>query len=67
MMEDRDPDDHVRSCRVVVWFHDESTFYAHDRRDVCWVHLMEGAIPKPKGEGTSLIVAHFVSADYGWL
>lgn len=28
---------------------------------------METAAPKPKGEGLSLMVAHFVSADYGWL
>ncbi|KAG1741265.1 hypothetical protein EDB19DRAFT_1973104 [Suillus lakei] len=67
MMEEGDPDDPSRSRRVVVWFHNESTFYAHDRRDVCWVHLTEGAVPKPKGEGASLMVAHFVSADYGWL
>lgn len=27
----------------------------------------ENLVPQPKGEGTSLIVADFVSADYGWL
>ncbi|KIK72415.1 hypothetical protein PAXRUDRAFT_180721, partial [Paxillus rubicundulus Ve08.2h10] len=53
--------------RVVAWFHDESTFYANDRRKIRWVHQSEGAIPQPKGEGASLMVAHFVSADYGWL
>jgi hypothetical protein len=52
--------------RVIVWFHDESTFYANDRRKVRWVHLSEGAVPKPKGEGASIMVTHFVSADYGW-
>jgi hypothetical protein len=67
MVEEHDPDNHIGSRRVVVWFHDESTFYAHDRRDVRWVHLTEGAVPKPKGEGASLMVANFVSADYGWL
>ncbi|KAG1853648.1 hypothetical protein F4604DRAFT_1933049 [Suillus subluteus] len=51
MMEEGDPDDHVRSCRVIIWFHDESTFYAHDRQEVRWVHLTESAVPKPKGEG----------------
>ncbi|OAX31798.1 hypothetical protein K503DRAFT_787611 [Rhizopogon vinicolor AM-OR11-026] len=50
-----------------MMFHDESTFYAHDRCDVRWVHLTEGAIPKLKGEGASLMVANFISADYGWL
>ncbi|KIJ08616.1 hypothetical protein PAXINDRAFT_88609 [Paxillus involutus ATCC 200175] len=53
--------------KVVVWFHDESTFYANDRRKLRWVHCSEEAVPQPKGEGASLMVAHFVSADYGWL
>jgi hypothetical protein len=53
--------------RVVVWFHDESMFYANDRRTQRWVHKDETAVPQPKGEGASLMVADFVSADYGWL
>ncbi|KAG1794605.1 uncharacterized protein HD556DRAFT_1442792 [Suillus plorans] len=67
VMVEEDLDELPRHRRVVVWFHDESTFYAHDRRDVWWVHSTEAAVPKPKGEGASLMVAHFVSADYGWL
>ncbi|TRM70603.1 hypothetical protein BD626DRAFT_392967, partial [Schizophyllum amplum] len=44
---------------AVLWFHDESTFYAHDRRKMRWVH--ETTKPKPwvKGEGLSLMVADF--------
>ncbi|KAF8134839.1 hypothetical protein EV363DRAFT_1396310 [Boletus edulis] len=53
--------------RVVMWFHDESTFYANDQRKQRWVHKSKGALPQPKREGASLMVAHFVSADYGWL
>ncbi|KAG0692672.1 hypothetical protein DFH29DRAFT_882164 [Suillus ampliporus] len=53
--------------QTVVWFHDESTFYANDRRKKCWVHTEEKATPQPKGKGSSLMVADFVSADYGWL
>jgi hypothetical protein len=53
--------------RTVVWFHDESTFYANDRRKQRWVHKSETAVPYAKGEGASLMVADFVSADYGWL
>jgi hypothetical protein len=53
--------------RVVVWYHDESVFYAHDRRQRRWVPVTENAVPRPKGEGHSLMVADFVSADYGWL
>ncbi|RDB19555.1 hypothetical protein Hypma_013355 [Hypsizygus marmoreus] len=53
--------------RVVLWFHDESTFYAHDQRRLRWVHKSEKAVPYAKGEGASLMIADFVSADYGWL
>ncbi len=53
--------------RIVVWFHDESTFYANDRRLSRWVHADETAKPQPKGEGASLMIADFVSADFGWL
>ncbi|KAJ7785137.1 hypothetical protein DFH07DRAFT_3854, partial [Mycena maculata] len=53
--------------RLVVWFHDESIFYVHDRRPSQWV--ADGVSPTPyaKGEGPSMMVADFVSADYGWL
>ena len=66
---DEVPDSESRPdiANTVVWFHDESTFYAHDRRAVCWRHKKESPKPQPKGEGVSLMVAHFVSADYGYL
>lgn len=51
----------------VLWYHDESVFYAHDRRTTRWVHKDEPAVPLPKGEGPSLMVSDFVSAEYGWL
>jgi len=35
--------------------------------DQHWVHVLEGAKPQPKGEGILLMVAHFVSVDYGYL
>ncbi|KAF8335676.1 uncharacterized protein EI90DRAFT_3152738 [Cantharellus anzutake] len=50
---------------TVLWFHEESIFYAHDRRRVRWVHNSETPKPYPKGEGASLMVSDFVSADYG--
>jgi hypothetical protein len=53
--------------RIIVWHHDESTFYANDRRKIRWVHKDEKAVPYAKGEGASLMVADFVSTDYGWL
>ena len=53
--------------RVIFWFHDETIFYAHDRRRKFWYH--KDASPKPykKGDGHSLMIADFVSADFGWL
>jgi len=58
---------HPGDQKTVVWFHDESMFYANDRRKKHWCHIMEMAVPKPKGKGVSLMVVHFVSADCGWL
>ncbi|KAI6096038.1 hypothetical protein F5141DRAFT_1191132 [Pisolithus sp. B1] len=55
------------SCHVVVWFHDESTFYANDCHKVRWEHISEDALPQPKGEGASIMVSHFISPDYGFL
>jgi hypothetical protein len=52
---------------LVVWVHDESVFYANDRRTERWVKSDKTAKPRAKGEGASLMVADFVSADYGWL
>jgi hypothetical protein len=53
--------------KVVIWVHDESIFYANDHRCTRWVHKDETAKPWAKGEGISMMVADFVSADYGWL
>ena len=60
-----DPLPHER--KIVVWFHDESTFYANDQRLARWVHKDEAAKPYAKEEGASQMVADLVSADYGWL
>jgi hypothetical protein len=51
----------------VLWFHDESTFFAHDCRK--YGRVFPGVPPElePKGEGPSLMVADFVSAEYGFL
>jgi hypothetical protein len=57
----------VRGRRVITWFHDESVFYAHDRRKKGWYHKDAAAKPYAKGDGHSLMVADFVSADFGWL
>jgi len=52
---------------AVVWFHGKSTLDANNQQKLRWVHQTENAVPQPKGEGVSLMVSDFVSADYGWL
>lgn len=53
--------------RIVLWTHDESTFYGHDQRKTQWVHSSEGPQPIRKGEGTSIMVSDFCSPELGWL
>ena len=52
---------------IIIWFHDESIFFANDRRLVRWVHSSEHAKPFKKGDGTSIMVGDFVCAEFGWL
>ncbi|QRW19720.1 DDE superfamily endonuclease [Rhizoctonia solani] len=52
---------------IILWFHDETIFYANDRRKVRWVFVGESPVPHKKGEGCSLMVADFVCAEFGWL
>lgn len=52
---------------ILVWFHDESIFYANDRRLVRWVHIDEHAKPFKKGEGKSIMVADLFCPEVGWL
>jgi len=56
----------VDERQSVFWVHDETIFYVHDRRERRWVPDTETAVPKPKGEGVSLMISDFASADYGW-
>lgn len=51
---------------VEEWYHDEVTFYANDRRHSGWKYINAGSDPRPKGEGASIMVSNFVSADRGW-
>ena len=53
--------------RVVVWFHDETIFYANDRRRLTWYHKDADAKPYAKGDGASLMISDVISADYGFL
>ncbi|TRM55594.1 hypothetical protein BD626DRAFT_577096 [Schizophyllum amplum] len=58
---------HVEGKRVVIWYHDESIFYAHDRQRKYWYHKDSTAEPYKKGEGASFMIADYFSADFGWL
>jgi hypothetical protein len=53
--------------RLIVVTHDESTFYARDRRKAYWQNTK--AVPKPerKGEGESLMVSEFLTSEWGRL
>ncbi|KIK93975.1 hypothetical protein PAXRUDRAFT_785281 [Paxillus rubicundulus Ve08.2h10] len=52
--------------QVKEWFHNKVTFYANDWHHLGWIHIDAGSDPRPKGEGTSIMVSDFVSADRGW-
>ncbi|KAF7327064.1 hypothetical protein MKEN_00281700 [Mycena kentingensis (nom. inval.)] len=52
---------------VVVWYHDESIFYAHDRQRRTWQLRNGSAKPYQKGDGGGFMVADYVSANFGWL
>jgi hypothetical protein len=52
---------------VITWHHDEVIFYVHDCRGKGWHHKNEAAKPYAKGDGVSLMIADFCSADFGWL
>lgn len=53
--------------RVIIWYHDESILYAHNRRCRSWYHKDSDAQPYQKGEGNSFMIADYFSADFGWL
>ncbi|KAG9127210.1 hypothetical protein FRC07_000214 [Ceratobasidium sp. 392] len=52
---------------VVKWFHDESTFNAHDHQTLVWQERGKAAGIQKKGEGLLMKVANFILLDYGWL
>ena len=49
---------------IIIWVHDESTFYANNQLLLQWVHESKTAKPYAKGKGPSQVVANFVSPDY---
>ena len=59
------PDPLPHKQRIVLWFHDKSTFYANDWCFTCWIH--KGEKPKPYAKGASEMVVDLVSTNYRWL
>lgn len=58
---------HLSGCHIVIWNHDESTYYSNDCRKIRWVHKSETAVPHAKGDGLSLMITDYASPDYGFL
>jgi hypothetical protein len=50
---------------LILITHDESTFFQNDERTTCWNREDSRSVPKPKGEGQSLMVSDFLTAEWG--
>ncbi|KAF8967157.1 hypothetical protein BDZ97DRAFT_1615838, partial [Flammula alnicola] len=53
--------------RIILVTHDESTFYANDRRKIKWIHPSQTAVAEPKGEGQSVMASEFCVPEWGRL
>jgi hypothetical protein len=56
-----------QAFKLILVTHDESTFYANDRRKTKWTHTSETATPEHKGEGPSIMVSDFLTLEWGRL
>ena len=52
---------------LILVTHDESTFYANDRRKTRWSHSSEKVTPQKKGEGPSLMILDMLTLEWGQL
>jgi hypothetical protein len=55
----------VGRFRLIFITHDESTFYQSDQCKIYWGCPGKNVTPKPKGEGLTLMVSNFLTADWG--
>lgn len=53
--------------RLILVTHDESTFYANDRRKSQYSHASDKATPQQKGEGPSLMISDMLTSEWGRL
>jgi hypothetical protein len=55
------------SFPLILVTHDELIFYQNDERKTRWGHQASQPAPIPKGEGQSLMVSDFLTAEWGRL
>ena len=53
--------------RLILVTHDESIFYQNDFRKTHWIANTHKATPLPKGDGQSIMVSDFLTAEWGRL
>jgi hypothetical protein len=53
--------------RLILVTHDESIFYQNDFRKTHWIADTSKATPLPKGDGQSIMVSDFLTAEWGRL
>jgi hypothetical protein len=53
--------------RLILVTHNESIFYQNDFRKTHWIADTSKATPLPKGDGQSIIVSDFLTAEWGRL
>jgi len=56
-----------KPLHLILVTHDESTFYANDRRKTKWIDSSQKAAPEPKGKGQSIMVSDFLMSEWGSL
>jgi len=53
--------------QLILVTHDESTFYQNDLQKSQWAHKSDKPTPQPKGDGQSVMISDFLTADWGCL
>lgn len=51
---------------LILWHHNETVYYAHDRYESQWVQADASPAPYAKGEGPSIMDVDYMSPNYGF-
>ena len=54
----------IGQFQLVLITHDESTFYQNNQHQIYWACPGTNGVPKVKGEGLTLMVSDFLTADW---